>query len=110
MACLAYDLTGDRTYAVACKHALEKAFLDRVESLRRYENLNFGDIGLGSTVPRLMRVVADALDRDPDAFAEAEAQWETKRREIEEKPDPERPDRDPGTSLGVLSTDPLPVA
>lgn len=81
--------------------------LKRVASLRRYENLNFGSIDLGSTVPRLMRVVADAM-RNPQGLAEAERQWQARRREVEEKPDPERPDRVPGKSLGILSTEPLP--
>ena len=107
MACLAYELTKDMCYAALCKDAVEHAFPESVAPVQRYERLNFGVISVGSSVPRLMRVAADAMDKEPEALATAEQEWRRKRREMEKKADPTRPDRGPETSLGTLSTEPL---
>lgn len=106
MACLAYELTGDLTYAAYCRTRLPHFLGATGPSLAR-THMNFGDVGVGSVIPRLMRVVADAESRDPAALDQAEAAWREKRRNMVAPPDPERPDKGPERSLGVLSTDPL---
>ena len=107
MACLAYELTGDPTYAAYCKTRIEDCLPKIASECRRYKHINFGTISLGSTVPRLMRVAADAMDRKPKALAKAEEAWRKKRKEAKPRPPPDRPDRGPEVSLGKLSTAPI---
>ena len=103
IACLAYDLTGDPVYAVAAKDHIESVFLRKAEAARRFEDFGFSQIGFGSAIPRLVRIVADAMDKDADGFAKIEREW---RRKMAAESVCELPDRrlEPLTRLGSLST------
>ena len=67
------------------------------------EDFGFSVIGFGSAIPRLVRMVTDAMDKDADAFAKIEGGW---RRKIAAEPICELPERQsqPVTNLGSLST------
>ncbi|MDO9541398.1 MAG: hypothetical protein Q7J98_03635 [Kiritimatiellia bacterium] len=79
--CLAYDLTGDPVYAVYAGEYIEKTFLGLARRCRRLCEFSFTLIYLGSFIPRLAQIVADALDKDPEGFAKADGDWRRKRRE-----------------------------
>jgi hypothetical protein len=79
--CLAYELTGDMTYAAYCKDHLEGAFLRQAKRCRSFADWRFTWLCFGSYIPRLMRILAEALDRDPEALLEAEKEWRRKRAE-----------------------------
>jgi len=79
MACLAYDLTGDMTYAAFAKEMLFGSFLRRAQRVRRFATFRFTWVCFGSFIPALMRTVAEAMCNDPDALAEAERTWKEKR-------------------------------
>lgn len=107
--CFAYDLTGDFCYAAYCKQVVEENFHRFVERYRNAEAMSFESLAFSGYIPRLMRTVADAMDRDPEAFARAEAEWRQKRQAMPDRPDSPRPDRGPEINLGVLSTEPHPA-
>jgi len=79
MVCLAYKLTGDMVYAAYCKDHLEGHFLRFLNRCRHYADWRFTWLCFGSYIPRLMRVVADALNKDPQALARREEEWRKKR-------------------------------
>jgi len=80
-ACSAYDLTGDLVYAAFAKNHLEGFFAGLVRQCEQYANWRFTWLKYGSYIPRMMRIVADALERDPEGLAEADRQWRRKRAE-----------------------------
>ncbi|MAE62792.1 MAG: hypothetical protein CMJ18_00850, partial [Phycisphaeraceae bacterium] len=75
LVCLAYDLTGDPVYAAYAKHFVEHAFLRQMTKMRRFAFYDFSHAWYGSGISRLMRIAADAMDRDPDGLAMAESAW-----------------------------------
>ncbi|MFH1615931.1 MAG: hypothetical protein ABIG61_12715 [Planctomycetota bacterium] len=83
LVCLAYDLTGDAVYAAYAKDHLMGTFLRQVERCKHFADWRFTWLLFGSYIPRLMRIVADAMDKDPDALAKAEQQWRQKRAEMD---------------------------
>lgn len=80
--CLAYDLTGDMTYAAYCKDHLEGVFRRQAKRCRHFADWRFTWLCFGSYIPRLMRTVAEALDRDPEMLCRAEEAWRRKRAEL----------------------------
>ncbi len=110
MACLAYELTGEMIYAAYLKHCIEKIFMEIVQSVcHDRTDMSFTNICYGSTIPRYMCIVADAVAKDRQGLQRTYDEW---RKKIDDKgvtPPPARADKDPGTSLGVLSTEPLPL-
>lgn len=106
--CFAYDLTGDPVYAAYAKHIIDTLFHDFVESMRKEQQLDFAAMRFSGYIPRLMRIVADAMDRDPAEFEAAFDRWQAERAERPDRPEDERPDSGPKASLGVLSAEPLP--
>ncbi|MFC1601087.1 hypothetical protein ACFL34_01895 [Candidatus Sumerlaeota bacterium] len=105
--CFAYDLTGDVTYAAYAKDLIDTNFHDFIESMRKEEQLDFAAMRFSGYIPRLMRIVATAMDKDPEGFAAACEAWKRERATRPDRPEEERPDSGPRTSLGVLSCEPL---
>lgn len=79
LVCFAYEITGDLTYAAYAKEQLFGTFRRQVERCRRFADWRFTWVYFGSVIPRLMRIVADALNRDPAGLAAAEQAWLVKR-------------------------------
>lgn len=79
MVALAYRLTGDLKYAAYAKDHLLGHFHRLVSRTRKYADWRFTWIGFGSYIPRLMRIVADAMDADPEGLEQAEAAWKKDR-------------------------------
>jgi len=82
LVCLAYDLTQDPVYAAYAKHFLEHSFQRQMRKMRRFAFFDFSHAWYGSGIPRLMRTVASAMDRDPVAVIEAQAAWMHRRAEL----------------------------
>ena len=80
--CLAYDLTGDVVYAAYAKHLIEHSFRRQMNQMRRLAFFDFSHLWYGSGILRLMGIVADALDKDPEALAKAEADWLERRAQL----------------------------
>jgi hypothetical protein len=80
--CLAYDLTGDLTYAAYAREIVAGNFARQAERVRRFADFRFTWICFGGFIPALMRIVADAQARDEKAFAQAEADWRRRRQEL----------------------------
>ena len=79
---VAYYLTKDPIYAAWAKYHVFSFFTDMA---RRVENLSparFTYVIFGGYIPLLMSTVARAMDRDPEGFARAEAEWRRKRAEM----------------------------
>jgi len=103
---VAYDLTGDLSYAAYADHLLTEVFPDMVEAYREHELLEFGQLWVNFTIPHLEWVVAAAESEDPERLAAAKEEWRNTR------PGPtgeflswSRPDGAPLSSLGRLGTD-----
>jgi hypothetical protein len=106
--CFGYELTGKLEYAAFAKNLIDTSFHEFVESTRREEQMDFAATRFSGYIPRLMCIVADAMDKDADGFAAAIVQWKKKRSSLPDRPDEIRPDSGPRTSLGVLSVEPFP--
>lgn len=104
--CFAYDLTGDVCYAAYANRLVTEHFHELAESVRKSERIGFEEEWYSGFIPRLLRIVADAADKDPEGFAAAAKAWWGKRREMPDREPVVRPDAGPGTSLGRLSTEP----
>ena len=79
--CVAYHLAGNMTYAAVAKYVLEHVVTGLIDRCRHFADIRFTWICLGSLVPRLMRVVADAAHSDPAGLAQAERAWKQSRAE-----------------------------
>jgi hypothetical protein len=106
--CFGYELTGNMAYAAYAKDLIEGRFHQAVESMRREEAMDFAATRFSGYVPRLMAIVADAMDRDAEAFRHACHEWLAKREGRPDRPEEARPDRVAPTSVGVVSAEPLP--
>ena len=105
--CFAYDLTGDLTYPAYAKNLIDTNFHDFIESMRKEEQLDFAAMRFSGYIPRLMRIVAAAMDTDPEGFDAACDAWKKERATRPDRPETDRPDSGPRTSLGILSCEPL---
>lgn len=103
--CLAYDLTGNADYAVRAMDLLSR-YRPADPEVRKQSVRNFVQYLMSGFLPRLMRTVAAAMDRDADGFAERQRLWREKR---EQMPDlsPSSPSREE-IRLGRISTVPFP--
>ena len=97
----AYDLTGNREYAAAALARLRR----QKTSIAPDRILCFYDFEVCDELPRLMKTVALAAAADPAGFWEYARQWGETHAPTPPPPPAAQP---PETSLGVLSTDPLP--
>jgi hypothetical protein len=108
--CIAYDLTGDVAYAAYATRLINEHFHAMAEAVHKGERIGFEEEWYSGFVPRLMNIVAEASDKDPDGFAAAAAAWWEKRRKMPDREETVRPDQqaDGGMwiSLGRLSTGP----
>lgn len=104
---IAYEMTGDPSYAAYANHLLQNKFAEVVEKYRSEEILGFQDLWYNFTIPHLMNVVAKAEDEKPEEFKNAKEEWrQTREGPTEEYQSWSRPDRASDESLGRLSTDP----
>jgi len=104
---IAFELTGDLSYAAYADHLLNNKFLDIVEQYRSGEMMGFQDLSLNFTIPHLENVVAKAMDQDPERFEEVKQEWqETRPGPSEEYEEWSRPDQASERSIGQLSTNP----
>jgi len=106
--CFAYDLTTDMNYAAYAKNLLENNFHQFVEQVRAEEHMDFQAIWFSGFIPRLMRIVANAMARDAAGFTKTSEQWRQKRQSMPDREAEERPDRGPEINLGRLGTEPYP--
>ena len=107
--CFAYDLTGREEYAAYARNLIDTLFHDFVESMRAGEQMDFAAMRFSGYVPRLMRIVASAMERDREHFAGAVARWRKRRAELPDRPEEERLDTGHITSLGRLDVTPVPA-
>ena len=114
--CFAYDLTGDSSYAAYAKNLLETNFHDYAERMRAGKNMSsmstadYGGISFEAMwysifIPRLISIVARAIEEDPEGFAEVYEQWIQKRQGMPDRMEEVRPDSGPVTNLGRLSVE-----
>jgi hypothetical protein len=71
--------------------------------------MDFAAMRFSGYVPRLMRIVASAMERDPEGFAGAVQRWQERRAELPDRPEEERLDSGGVTSLGRLDVTPVPA-
>ncbi len=107
--CFGYDLTRRAEYAYYAAHLLRTHLRAAADDIREERDFDFSLMRLSGFIPRLMRIVADEMDRDPDGFESGLAAWVEKRAALPDRPETERPDRAVPVSRGVLSTDPHPA-
>ncbi len=103
--CFGYDLTHKAEYAYYAAHILRTNLHAEVDDYRNERNIDFQAMWLSAFVPRLMRIVADEMDRDPAGFEHGLAEWVEKRAAMPDRRDETRPDDAIPESLGVLSTE-----
>ncbi len=104
--CLAYDLTGNADYAVRAMDLLSR-YRPADSEARKQSVRNFVQYLMSGFLPRLMRTVATAMDRDADGFAERQRRWSEARERMPD-PSPPPPSRDE-IRLGRISTAPFPL-
>lgn len=87
--CYAYRFTGHLHYA-----AFAKWFLDEVMSafMEQRDAIDPPDDRANGYIPRLMWLVKEATERDPEAFETACIEWRAKRDATPDRPEMERPD------------------
>ena len=106
--CLAYDLTGDLNYAAFADYVVNNLFHSYAEAHKAGDvsklNFGFGITLFSGLIPRLMDIVADATDRDAEAFRTAKQEWKKKSDERPERESCERPSA-LVNDLGRLSTE-----
>ena len=107
--CFAYDLSHRPEYAYYAAHLLRTHLREAVDDIRQERDFDFSLMRLSGFIPRLMRIVACEMDRDPDGFESGLSAWVAKREAMPDRPEAERPDTATPVSLGVLSTEPHPV-
>ena len=108
--CFAYDMTSGEEYAAYARNVMDNLFHAFVERMRQGTEMDFAALRFSGYIPRLMRIVASAMERNPDGFEEAVVRWRARRGERPDRPDEERPDVDELVSLGRLAADPEPAA
>jgi len=106
--CLAYDLTGDVSYAAYARHLLDCQFNAFAQGVRDEEHMDFQALWYSGYIPRLVCTVAKAMDADPEGFQAAVDVWWGKRQGMPDREFEARPDRGPEIELGRLSTAPHP--
>ena len=77
--CLAYDITGDPVYAAWAHYMLHEYFVDRAERANNLAPLLFTYVCYGQPISALMRIVHDAIEKDPEAFKKAQVEWRRRR-------------------------------
>lgn len=104
--CFAYDLTGDVSYAAYAQHLIESNLNAFAQGVRDEEHMDFQALWYSGFIPRLMRTVATAWDKDPQGFEATVDAWLRKRQGMPDREAEPRPDQGPEKSLGRLSTAP----
>jgi hypothetical protein len=80
--CLAWEITADPLYAAYARYRVEQTWPRQVQRCRHDADFRFTWLWFGNYIPRLACIVAEAMDRDPDALAAAERTWKQKRAEM----------------------------
>ena len=76
---LAYELTGDFTYAAYAKHFIFGTFLRQVKRFKHSADWRFTWIKYGSMIPPMVWVISDAMKRSSADLAKAEDKCLSKR-------------------------------
>ncbi len=97
----AYALTRDPKYAAAALAVLQEL----KTTITPDDVLCFYSYCWSDLLPRKMKIVALAAEADPKGFWDYAQQWRGQRAAMPHTPPP---GQNPGTSLGVLSTEPFP--
>ncbi|MBT3272810.1 MAG: hypothetical protein HN368_06630 [Spirochaetales bacterium] len=106
--CFAYDLLHKPEYAYYGANLIATLLREYVDDIRQNRQFDFSAMKNSSFVPRLMRIIAAEMDRDPDGFEQGLAKWVKKRSAMPDRPEEVRPDDAVHESLGILSTEPHP--
>ncbi len=104
--CLAYDLTGNPDYAAFLMDGLEPCGPSDPET-RDTEVRSFWSHTISGFVPRLMKTVAQAMDRDPEGFAEHVQKWRERRDTMPDRTISTLSEQTGETNLGGLSAEPF---
>ena len=104
--CFAYDLTGGEEYAAYARNLIDTLFHDFIAGMRSGEQMDYAAMRFSGYVPRLLRIVATAMERAPEGLAGALERWRERRGALPDRPDEERPDTDRLISLGRLDAAP----
>ena len=106
MVSLAYDMTGNPDYAAYLADAIEGTKpSDPADSARGWRS--FWMYTISGYLPRFLRTVAEAMDCDPDGFAEHVRQWRQKREKMPDRVLDTRPESEGETNLGPVSAEPF---
>ena len=108
--CYGYAMTGDVNFAAYAWHIVSTNFHDVAEEIRNREMMDFQGIWFSGYIPPLLRIVADAMTKDPDGFAAAADRWRERRRTMPDRERVPSPLSVEPVSAGVVSTAPLPDA
>jgi hypothetical protein len=106
--CFAYDLLHKPEYAYYAANLITTNLRDYVDDIRHDRLYDFSAMKNSGFVPRLMRIVAIEMDRDPKGFEKGLAEWVKKRAAMPDRPEIDRPDDAVHESLGILSPEPHP--
>lgn len=77
--CIAYDITGDPIYAAYAHYILYECFVDRAIRANNMIPMSFTHVCFAQPVLALMRIVHDAIEKDPEAFKQAQVEWRRRR-------------------------------
>ncbi|MBI4244501.1 MAG: glycoside hydrolase family 127 protein [Planctomycetes bacterium] len=80
--CLAYKITGNPIYVAYAKYIVEEWFPDMAERLRNFCPCSFTSIGLTVSIPVMMAIISEAIEKDPDNVEKAEGEWRRERTEL----------------------------
>ena len=95
-------------YAYYAANLITTNLRDYVDDIRHDRLYDFSAMKNSGFVPRLMRIVAIEMDRDPKGFEKGLAEWVKKRAAMPDRPEIDRPDDAVHESLGILSPEPHP--
>jgi len=101
--CCAYELTGNLEYAAFARWFIGDLFDAFIKQREEEGAIASGDDRVNAFVPKLMRIVKDATDRDPEAFEKACREWREKRDATPPRREMPRPDAASLKSLGLIT-------
>jgi hypothetical protein len=104
--CLAYDITGNPDYAAFLADALAGC-KPSAPAAQETEPRTFWMYTVSGFIPRLMKTVAQAMDHDPEGFAEHVRKWRERRDRLPDRELAQGSPRDVEVNLGRLSADPF---
>jgi len=104
--CLAYDITGDPAYAARAMDLLSRYKAAKPEAQAKTIR-NFVQYLMSGVLPRLMKTVALAMDRNPQVFAEQERSWRAQRDKLPDRIDDTDSPKAGEINMGIVSAEPF---